>query len=311
LVAEPCGHARQFRCPYHWWVYASNGDLIGVPGEDAYDYDGSGFSKEDLGLVAVRAESAHGLVFVCLDPGSPPLSAFLGNAADVVAVPFATADLEVIHKTSYCLHANWKCYAENARDGYHVPFVHPDLRQLSRTPLGYSLLDNAHAVQRIATEPGNLDPEEFARLERNTLPGASPGEGYVVQIYPHLLIAFRNSMVGIESVHPLSPTKTRMESRVLGLVGDDEATSADRLATWEQWINRPNRTEDVPVIEQQQRGLHSRGVRYILVNRGSDNPEGIRGDDNRIRHFWARWRAQLGTSSNSFDTASDPLTRAQ
>ncbi len=299
VLADECGHAREFRCPYHAWVYAPNGELLSVPGEDAYAYEGSGFSKDRFGLVPVRADSIHGLVFVCLDRDAPTLAEFLGNAVEVLARPLATARLEVMHRGSYPLRANWKCYAENARDGYHVPFVHPDLRQLSRTPLGYSLLDNGHAVQHIATEPGNLPPEEFARLLRNTLPGASPGEGYVVQIYPHLLIVFRNSMIGIESVYPLDATQTRMESRALGLVGDDDEVRADRLATWERWVNRANRDEDVPILERQQRGLRSRGVPFILMNRGSANPEGVRGDDNRLRHFWARWRAQLGTTCNS------------
>ncbi len=37
VVGEPCGNATSFRCPYHFWVFSTEGDLIGIPGEEAYN----------------------------------------------------------------------------------------------------------------------------------------------------------------------------------------------------------------------------------------------------------------------------------
>ena len=37
-VAQGCfGHGRRITCPYHSWVYDSSGQLVGVPGKEAFD----------------------------------------------------------------------------------------------------------------------------------------------------------------------------------------------------------------------------------------------------------------------------------
>ena len=50
LCQEGQGNTRSFRCMYHGWTYQLNGDLSGVPGEEAY---GDGFKREELGLMKV------------------------------------------------------------------------------------------------------------------------------------------------------------------------------------------------------------------------------------------------------------------
>src|SRR5581483_1326419 len=78
LVApDAAGSCENFTCPYHHWTYSLEGDLMGVPGEEAYN--GSGFSKEQLGLVPVRCETVYNLTFVCLADSAPPLRDFLGE----------------------------------------------------------------------------------------------------------------------------------------------------------------------------------------------------------------------------------------
>ncbi len=307
VVDEEHGQCRQFRCPYHWWVYDLDGALIGVPAQEAYDYDNSGFDKAQLGLVPVRVEQSHGFVFVCLEEDEPSLSVFLGDAANVLSL-FGDAEYEVIKQTRYPMRANWKLYPENSRDGYHVPFVHGLFRTAS-PPRPYALLDNGHAVQYLAIEQGNFDDAIWTKLRANTLPGLAEGEGFVLLIWPHLLVLVRNNFVMVESVHPISSTETAMQGRVLGLKGDSAEIRDERIFAWETWADTPNIAEDIPVIERQQNGLRSRGVPLILINRGSDNPEGMRGDDNRVRQFWAAWRNRLGTQLNSLSHDFDPTLR--
>lgn len=305
ITTDEAGQCRQFRCPYHWWVYDLDGALVGLPGAEAYDYENSGFDKDRLGLVPVRVDESYGLVFVCLASTAEPLSDFLGTSVDVLRHILGEGDYEVIKHVKYPLHANWKLFPENSRDGYHVPFVHPFFRQAS-PPRNYSLLSNGHAVQYLGVDQGDMPDDLFARLQAHTLPGLEPNEGLALQIWPHLLVFVRNNFVLLESVHPVSAGETAMESRVVGVVGDPSEVTEERLFAWETWANSQNRNEDVPIIEQQQRGLRSRGLPLVLINRGSDNPEGVRGDDNRLRHFWAKWRAELGTDVNSLDASFRP-----
>lgn len=305
VVTDETGQCRQFRCPYHAWVYDLDGALVGVPGQEAYDYERSGFDKALLGLVPVRCEQAYGFIFVCADNAAPGLDDYLGNAADVLRRFFGEGELEVIHQTRYPMHANWKLYPENSRDGYHVPFLHTLFRKGS-PPKHYSLLDNGHAIQYLGVDQGDMSDEEFHKISAHTLPGLQKNEGFAMQIWPHLLVLARNNFVMVESVHPLSATETSMQGRVLGVQGDPPEVRELRMAAWDEWANVPNLTEDIPVIESQQVGMRCAAVPFVLINRGGDNVEGVRGDDNRVRQFWGEWRSRLGTRLNSMSSDFNP-----
>src|SRR5476649_996628 len=59
-VAEGCGNARAFTCPYHGWTYDLAGRLLGAT-------DRVGFAGLDLGahgLVRLPASEKHGMMFV-------------------------------------------------------------------------------------------------------------------------------------------------------------------------------------------------------------------------------------------------------
>ena len=297
VAREESGHCKTFRCPYHWWVYSLEGDLVNVPGVEAYD--GTGFRMEDYGLVPVRVESVLGLVFVCLDPEAEPLTEHLGQEViETLETPLALAEFEVFHTYRWPLRANWKGWAENSRDGYHVPFVHPFFRKAS-PPREYRLLINGHAVQRLGMEPAGVGAELWEEIRRFPLPGVQEGDGYIAVLFPDVGITLRNNVVSIEGQVARAFDDCLFESRVLGLAGDSEEVRGVRRKSWEVWFNNPVSLEDKPILENQQRGLQSRGVTTSLIARGPDSLTGVRGDDNRLRQFWARWRQLMGRPSNS------------
>lgn len=74
------GQAKTFQCFYHAWTFNNEGELVGVPGEEAY---GPGWNRDELGLKApAQTESYQGFVFVNFDPGASQLVEHLGSAAD-------------------------------------------------------------------------------------------------------------------------------------------------------------------------------------------------------------------------------------
>jgi methanesulfonate monooxygenase large subunit len=297
VADQPCGRAATLRCRYHWWTYSLDGALLSVPGPEAYEP--SAWRKEDYGLVPVRVDSVYGLVFVCLDSGAPSLAEYLGP--DVLAVlgkALGGGEMEVFHQRVLPVKANWKVWAENARDGYHVPFVHPFFLKAS-PPQEYQLLPNGHAVQYLGMKLDELEPDYAAKLLACPLPGVTPGEGFILMIFPDTGITLRSNMVSIESQVPVAVEESVLESRVLGLRGDDDATRALRRLSWEAWINGPLSTEDHSIFELQQRGLHGKGVRHSFIGRGADATTGRRGDDNRLRQFWAAWREYMGVERNA------------
>ena len=66
VCLEPRGNCKTFQCFYHAWTFNNHGELIGVPGEDAYS---AAFDRQALGLAAPpRVENYRGFVFLSFDP---------------------------------------------------------------------------------------------------------------------------------------------------------------------------------------------------------------------------------------------------
>ncbi|MGE0826261.1 MAG: Rieske 2Fe-2S domain-containing protein [Candidatus Binatia bacterium] len=131
VCQEGQGNTRSFRCMYHGWTYHLNGDLSGVPGEDAY---GEGFKREEFGLVKVpRVASYRGFIFGSLSPAGITLEEHLGRAAaelDMFVGLSDADDVEVVSGTNkYSYQGNWKLAAENSMDGYHPAIVHASFGQ--------------------------------------------------------------------------------------------------------------------------------------------------------------------------------------
>ncbi|MPZ14184.1 MAG: Rieske 2Fe-2S domain-containing protein [Chloroflexi bacterium] len=297
VVSEPSGTGKGFRCPYHHWAYSMEGELLALPGEDAYA--GSGFVKSQTGLVPLRVDLACGLVFVCLDPDAPPLHDYLGS--DLLAVleaPLGEASYEIFHYDSWLLKANWKLFAENGRDGYHVPFVHHTFLGKASPPQPYRLFPTGHAVQHVTWAHDAVDEETWRQTTRFPLPGFQPGDGWIVNIFPDVVVMARTSVVEILSQVPLTHEETLYEVRVLGLKGDSEEARVCRRLAFQTWL-QTQQPEDKQAMENQQWGLVSQSVRTSIIARGVDATTGIRGDDNRLRQFWQVWRSMLGTDRNA------------
>src|SRR6266481_774180 len=97
-VAQGCGNARAFTCPYHGWTYDAAGKLLGTT-------DKVGFAGLDLashGLVRLPAVEKHGLMFVRPKPMATDES--VGVDIDAGLGPLA-ADLAALKLETYPLYS--------------------------------------------------------------------------------------------------------------------------------------------------------------------------------------------------------------
>lgn len=122
-LTDGCANALQ--CKYHGWTYRLDGTLRGVPGMDRTEL----FDRSDYGLVPVRVECWEGLIFVNLDQNAPPLSEVTAGIAERIA-PTQLGTLRFARRVEYAVACNWKVYVDNYLEGYHVPYVHPELARL-------------------------------------------------------------------------------------------------------------------------------------------------------------------------------------
>ncbi|HXF34400.1 MAG TPA: aromatic ring-hydroxylating dioxygenase subunit alpha [Candidatus Acidoferrales bacterium] len=297
VVMEQCGEATSLRCPYHFWVYSLEGELIGVPGEEAYD--GSGFRKEDFPLVELRCDTMFGLVFVNPDEHAMSLAEWLGDdIVETLRTPLGGAEFVVTKKRSHDLSVNWKVWAENARDGYHVPFVHEFFRKAS-PPGEYKLCANGHAIQRVGMDQNGMEPALWDAMMAERLPGMGPLDGYVMTLFPDGFLMVRSNFVSIDMQHRVDATHLRFEERLLGVKGETPDVTERRSMGQEAFLWGPLLREDFPIFAAQQEGVMSRGVANSIIARGRDTTTGLRGDDNRLRHFWQQWRSMMGTERNA------------
>lgn len=296
LVVEGEGQCDVMRCPYHWWAYDLDGSLRGVPGSPAYD--NTGFTKEEFGLVPIRTESLHGLHFVCVDSRTPELRDWLGErVVDVIGQALGAVEMEVIEKRDFEVPVNWKLVAENQRDGYHVPFVHPIFRSASPASK-YELVANGHAIQWTKLDYDRVPENLRGTATDHPLPGFEGGGGYIMTLFPDLILQVRNNFFMISSSVPQAIDKTIVTRRIFGVVGDDEAERKVRLAAAEAMALGSYEDEDMPVLISQGKGLKNSAVPYSLIARGEHATTGTRGDDNRLRQWWQFWREHVGAERN-------------
>ncbi|MEL6189118.1 MAG: aromatic ring-hydroxylating dioxygenase subunit alpha, partial [Myxococcota bacterium] len=111
---------KSLRCGYHGWTYGLDGKLKAAPEMK----EAAGFSKEDIRLTPIDVKEWNGVVLARAGEG-PSFSEVFAGIDEIVG-----GGLEgVVHHTSivYDVRSNWKIYADNYLEGYHLPFVHPGL----------------------------------------------------------------------------------------------------------------------------------------------------------------------------------------
>jgi choline monooxygenase len=103
-------------CRYHGWSFNADGSLRAAR-DFGCELDGP------VGLTPVRVATWRGMVFVCLSNETPELMTWLGEFPSHCA-EFPMESYRFYGKTHRLMAANWKTYADNFNEGYHLPTVH-------------------------------------------------------------------------------------------------------------------------------------------------------------------------------------------
>ena len=304
VVRRSAGKLEQGRmtCFYHLWSYDDSGRCTGISRPSGYR--NSSVRKEDVSLKSVRVETLFDLVFVCLDEDTGSLQDFLGESViDAIRTPFGMADLEVFHIHRTEIQANWKLFVETNYEGYHellhllnrttgVAQQDYQKRQWRIHPRGHVSFDHARISYR------NLNYEQ---REDDRVPGMEPNGHVVINLFPDMLLNCRSTVVRIDSLIPLSPDRTLLECRGLGLANDTEAVRAMRVRHHNQvWgPTGINLAEDVWAVQAQMRNMKNGSSHYSVIAREEDGPM----SDSSLRGFYAEWSRLTGYKPHDLSTA--------
>ncbi len=283
-VAQGCGNARAFTCPYHGWTYDLTGKLLGTT-------DKVGFAGLDLaghGLARLPSAEKHGMLFVRAAPvqaGESPeidVDGHLGALA---------ADFAALRLDTYPLYSsdwvkpriNWKFAVDTFLEGYHIPHLH-------RKTIGPYFIGNCGTfdsagangrmcVARTTIEAVRAVPE----TERNYRPHVIS----VYQLFPNTIVIWQVDHIEIWRAFPGrdDPSHCEVEMTIYKPQVTDRPD-----AYWEKNRDIAIRTvmdEDFPLGERMQIGFESGGTEEVIYGR----------NEPALVHFHSSIRNALGVAS--------------
>jgi phenylpropionate dioxygenase-like ring-hydroxylating dioxygenase large terminal subunit len=330
LCNAAAGNARSYRCPYHGWTYANDGQLIAIPMKQGYA-DRHDAVREELHLGECgRVDTYRGFVFASFSADGIGLLEHLGRATTAIdrlvdLSPTGRVELTagwMKHHQS----CNWKMVMENNVDGYHALFTHQSVYEavrpakVSHQPQKVDVvvrdMGGGHCEIDYAEEYLKLDEEFvwFGRLGRERAPG------YVVAmeaaigserthhhlvvgpphtlIFPNLFLAEMNIMV----VEPLAPGETIAYTTPVLLEGAPEMNG--RIIRRCEGAMGPSGfliADDGEIGARNFRGLAAEHPEWLTLSRGLEDDitddSGIKNYDKSAetpqRGFWRQWAAAM------------------
>jgi choline monooxygenase len=277
LVEQPGPIKRLITCRYHGWCYSASGELKATPhinGEGVHSDDS--FNTALHGLKEVRSQLFAGMILVNIDGQAADFDTFI----EPVTSHWHEFDFDAYAHggSDSCweieLQGNWKFAQENHVDGYHLPFVHPDLNSYSPLRDHRPLLIEGSASGQVSLGQHHAGAIGDARLPYN--PGLSQpfqdGRAEFLSIFPNIMMGVHADHVWTVHLIPLSESRTfeRMDLYYFG----DGATNPEYKD-----LRRKNRDrmldifeEDRDMIEGMQRGRQSPAFNGGALSPGMDQP---------------------------------------
>ncbi len=263
----------RIRCPYHSWTYDLEGRCLGTPlfeGSDipeearaAFDMsEVRGFDKADYGLLPVRVESWGFLVFVNLDRDAAPLAEQLGDLPERFS-DYRLDEWRVAREKEYDVKANYKLIGENFLEYYHLPWVHPELVQVSRIKDHYRW-QGPGLYSGFCTTPVSQNTEGggWQGLSAlSTLRGDDADSGRFVLLFPNVALSVLPNHAFVLIASPASPDMTVERAVILShpesLDSPDAERELDQLLEFWDLVNR----QDIEIVERVQQGVSNLAYR--------------------------------------------------
>ena len=226
------------QCKYHGWTYLLDGSLRGVPQFDRVEL----FDRKDYGLIPVELDVWEGMLFAALRKGATPLGRLLDGIAQRIA-PQSIANKKFHRRVAYDIGCNWKVYVDNYLEGYHLPYVHPEL---------CNLLDYRQYVTE-TNEGYSLQYSPFTGIDN--LYGAANGEAFYYFVFPNFMMNILPGRLQTNLILPLSHNRTRV---LFDYYYDDvESSLAQKMIEDDLEYSDKVQHEDMEICELVQRGLES------------------------------------------------------
>jgi len=283
-VAQGCGNARAFVCPYHGWTYDSAGKLLGTTDKVGF----AGINLARHGLVRLAAAEKHGVMFV----RPRPVAAGEEGTIDVDAeLGTLVPDLEALQLARYPIFSadrvapriNWKFAIDTFLEGYHIPHLHR--KTIAPYFIGnVGTFDGAGLHGRMCVARTTIaGVRDLPEGERNYRPHVIS----VYQLFPNTILIWQVAHIEIWRAFPDRDDASRCDVEMT--IYKPEASDRPD-AYWEKNRDIAIRTvmdEDFPLGERMQIGFESGATEEVIYGRNEPS----------LVHFHTSIRSALGVAA--------------
>ncbi len=310
------GTAKSFACPYHGWVYNTDGKLVSMNATN-FVADINADGALDLRKVP-RLEHYRGFYFVNYNRNSIALTDYLAGATEFLDSMCDQTEAELVvlpGEHSYSINANFKYLCENSYDGYHLLPVHVSYleflderlkaagdegavsfiaNQFTKQGRGRGL-GNGHAALESWVPTGRpvaawippWGPEVKKEIDAKRLWLAQrfgkERADFIADvqknlvIFPNLVINDNVGMI-IRTIEPTSASTMRVNSWALGPTDESEALRAIRLDNFVSFLGPSGfgSADDIEMLELCQRGIEHSPVEWNELSKGMNGAEDSR-----------------------------------
>jgi choline monooxygenase len=247
LIYEPC-QTSNLRCKYHGRLFQLNGKFKSMPEFKEV----KNFPSTDDDLRQLPLFSWKKFLFTSLNQKFSPKVFFNDMIDRVKWMPLDDFQFRPDLSREFFIDANWALYCENYLEGFHIPFVHPELNAVIdyaeyETELFFPFSSLQIGISRKGTDSFGL-------------PASSKDYGkqiaaYYFWVFPNMMFNFYPWGLSVNLVQPLSVDRTRI--RFLNYVWKEEKRAVGAGSNLDKV-----ESEDEDIVEKVQKGIRSRFYKH-------------------------------------------------
>ena len=261
-VAEGCGTGqRAFTCPYHAWIYGTDGALEYIPGEDGFE----AFDKSKHGLRPLPVQEKYGMIWAKTAPGD---DFEIDDTLQGVERDLATYGLENFHHFETGVlrpKMNWKLVIDTFLESYHIKVLHH--RSIaSLIESNVATFENFGVNQRGIYVRKNFD-------ELRTRPESEwdilPYTTMVYVLFPNTVFIVQQEQIETWRVYPDGddPNASKMHISLYAPEAPETESATRHWRNNMDLLMRVVNEEDFTLGEKMQFGFHSPAQEHLTFGR--------------------------------------------
>lgn len=243
IVVQNAGKQRQLTCAYHGRQFNLDGSFKFMPEFNTAE----NFPRPCDNLHAFSVSNFKGHIFTNLDVAFPFES--IENALNerIGFLPLAEFKLDQSLSKDYLINCHWALYCDNYLEGFHIPFVHPELNSvLDYSSYGSEIYEYCNL--QIGYSSGG---EEVFDLPEGHPDYGKQVAAYYYWIFPNMMLNFYPWGLSVNIVKPISINRTKVSFITYIYDMDKFDTGAGAM------LDKVER-EDEFVVEGVHKGIKSR-----------------------------------------------------